>query len=87
MPLAISGVHAQQHLRPVGGIHSTSFGANSDKCLSGVIFARQQGTDFKFPHGLRDDLQLLLSLGAGVVIAHLVREFEHHAHIFKALTQ
>ena len=47
VPLRPAQVHAQQVLRPVGGVRAAGLGVDRDQRLPGVVLAGQQGPDLQ----------------------------------------
>ena len=65
--LGPAGVHAQQHLRPVRGIHATGAGADVDQRLALVVFAGEHGGDLQGFDGGPQRRALLLRHRRGVL--------------------
>ena len=81
MPLAVSGVHPQQHLCPVGGIHTPRSGMNVHQSTALVIVAGQQRAHFHLRDLLGDGIQFRMCLVGGPFIILCLCQLEEHQHI------
>ena len=90
VPLGPAGVHAQEHLGEVGGVHTAGAGADGDDGVAGVVLAAEQRADLQVGEVLADGRQVRLSLGedlGGILTLLLAGELDHRLEVLDALAQ
>ena len=87
------GVHAQQHLGEVRGIHTTGSGADIHHGLALVVFAGKHGGYFQRLDFLTQFHALVIGQSCGFlgflwgIPGFFLGHFVHHGDVFQALTQ
>ena len=83
-PLEVAQVHAQQHLRPVGGVDPAGAGVDAHDGGAVVVVAEEERLPLQPGQlGLEVD-QLLASLRLGAGVALVLGEVEQHLGILEA---
>ncbi len=85
--LAVAGVHAQQHLGPVGGVHPAGLRADGDQRLAHVELAGQERADLELGHSPLEVAELLLRLSQGVRVALALGQLDEDRQVVEALAQ
>ena len=90
VPLGPAGVHAQEHLGEVGGVHAAGARADGDDGVAGVVLAAEQCADLQVGEVLADGRQVRLGLGedlGSVLPLLLTGELDHRLEVLDALPQ
>ncbi|CAB5005468.1 unannotated protein [freshwater metagenome] len=87
MPLAVSRIHAQEHLGPVGRVDPARLRPDRHERLAGVVFAGEQRADLELGDCLRKVVELLHCLSDRSLIALVLGELEENRQVAQAPAQ
>ena len=77
-------VHAQEHLREVGGIHSPGTRADRDDGRALVVLAVQERLHLELADDVLELGELVAGLFGGVLVVHLVGQLDHDFEVVEA---